>query len=223
LNSFKQAVRAFGLPSRIRTDRGKENIETAKYMVRNRGTGRNSVIAGKSVHNQRIERFWVDLKKDLVDYYINLFHDLEKHECLLCATDQVCLFVLHYLFMDRINEDIQVYIGTWNKHQLRTVEGEYSPEQLLVLHHNQSASLDVEIDNAEWYGVDLQGDEADDEEDDDDIPYVRVDPIHCPLSDEKMAIYRTMVHPIPLNEGRFEVIVATYRFALDVCRHLMSI
>ena len=224
LKLFTKAVHEFGLPSRIRTDRGGENIEMAKYMIRNRGSDRHSVIAGKSVHNQRIERFWVDLKKDVVNYYINLFQAMEGINFLLQTTDHICLFVLHYLFMDRINEDIKVYIGIWNKHQLRTVKGQYTPEQLLVLHHDRSAALDVQIDNAEWYGVELNGDEGVDEEaDDEEVQYVRVDPIHCPLDANQMTLYRSLIQPIPLSEVRFEVMVAMYRHALDTCRYILSL
>ncbi len=57
LSLFVEATRRYGLPNRIRTDKGGENVDVAMYMLQNRGCGRSSAIAGRSVHNQRIERF----------------------------------------------------------------------------------------------------------------------------------------------------------------------
>ena len=58
LQQFVGAVQLYGLPSRIRTDRGLENVEIARMMLEQRGTDCASVLVGSSVHNQRIERLW---------------------------------------------------------------------------------------------------------------------------------------------------------------------
>ncbi|CAL8282726.1 unnamed protein product [Gadus morhua 'NCC'] len=55
LDAFLGAVRQYGVPSCVRSDKGRENIEVAYYMLDNCGSNRNSHITGRSVHNQRIE------------------------------------------------------------------------------------------------------------------------------------------------------------------------
>ncbi len=39
LESFLEAVRQFGLPSRVRSDKGMENVEISRFMLEHRGPG----------------------------------------------------------------------------------------------------------------------------------------------------------------------------------------
>ena len=72
LSCFLGAISEYGLPSRVRTDKGLENVLIADLMIEKRGSGRGSIITGLSTHNQRIERLWRDVFQGVLSYYYPL-------------------------------------------------------------------------------------------------------------------------------------------------------
>lgn len=72
------AVRHYmGTPLRIRADFGTENVVVRRLQLRLRNGDTSSYIDGASTQNQRIESWWGNLRRQHMQFYMDLFHDLQ--------------------------------------------------------------------------------------------------------------------------------------------------
>ena len=123
-------INDYGLPSRIRCDQGRENIQMVRHMLRHRGIDRQSALVGSSVHNLHIERLWRDLHRCATQLFYRLFYYME-YNYLLDPVNERHLFALQYVFLPRINKALDDFRNAWNHHGVRTERG-LTPNQLFT-------------------------------------------------------------------------------------------
>uniref|UniRef100_A0A3B3SWA4 Integrase core domain-containing protein n=1 Tax=Paramormyrops kingsleyae TaxID=1676925 RepID=A0A3B3SWA4_9TELE len=130
LRFFNQAVQQYGFPLRVRGDHGNDECGCCQVDVHSTGNrkGQLQYIAGKSVHNQRIERLWRDVWMGVTWTFYNLLHNLEE-QGNLDISDSVHLFCCHYVFIPRLQTSLHVFCCGWDDHPLRS-EGNMTPNQL---------------------------------------------------------------------------------------------
>ena len=126
---FTSAVEMYGLPKKVRTDHGGENIEVWRMMMEEHGNDK-CIVVGSSAHNERIERLWRDVHRSVIIVYGNIFREMEA-EGILDPLNEIDLYCLHYTFIPRINKSLESFREGWNNHSLST-ENNRTPSQMFV-------------------------------------------------------------------------------------------
>lgn len=190
LEQFTLGVQNYGLPSRVRSDHGLENVKVAYFMIEQRGMGRGSMITGSSVHNCRVERAHRDIYAGVLSFFAKTFNELEDSGLLDPLVD-LHIFALHYVYIPRINAALKEFKEQWNHHGLRT-ERSLSPLQLYTegLLRNVNSGHPTDIGND--FGVDPEGPFPIDNED----YQVAVPEINIQISDAQRAYLFNHCNPL---------------------------
>ncbi|TFY76459.1 hypothetical protein EWM64_g7555 [Hericium alpestre] len=204
LSLFLGAIEEHGAPSRVRGDRGGENIEVSVWMIQHRGPNRASFMWGSSTRNTRIERMWVEVGTQFARRWRAFFTKLEDiHH--LNPDDPVHLWLLHRLFLADIDEDCQNFQQDWNHHPISGKAKDQSPADMRLLGQLEHGIYADDYEDVHpdilnrYYGVDVDVEHIhgqtgaghpDDEEDElpslrdhiaaDQEPHIRHAPIDVP-------------------------------------------
>ena len=157
-------------------------------MLIHQGTG--SIITGSSVHNQRIERTWRDVRRIVVRHYQNLFYYLEGNELLDPCSD-LDLFSLHHVYIPRVNRALEESLGS-----ITTTPFEPNINTLLCSCFLPLTNAAFEPSIVDWnnYGVEEEGPIPDPDIDTDDI--VVVSPSRISLDSTQLQELNIRVQPL---------------------------
>ena len=218
LGLFKDGVDRYTLPARVRSDKGGENVLICDYMLeRRRDDWLTPFIARSSRHNTRIERLWRDMRRNTLNLYLRLFRYMESIG--MDNEDDLHMWVLHFMFVPLIQQDLFDFIDMWNNHKIST-EHNKSPRQLeYELRQTYAPPIPHGID-------DFYGDEVDEYSNDDvellpDQPYVELDPLKCPLTEEQLARFESRVEHL-LKGEEMGTYVSRYQEALNIATEIYS-
>ncbi|KAK3099017.1 hypothetical protein FSP39_025318 [Pinctada imbricata] len=114
-----------GCPQRIRADMGTENVhmeQMQKFLRRNHNdpyAKEKSFLYGKSTHNQRIEWFWGILRKEMGQFWMDLFTEMANNAGeRTFSGDFLDTNLVQFCFMGIIQKDLDRLVEVWNTHSI---------------------------------------------------------------------------------------------------------
>ena len=137
LTLFLSATARYGIPSRVRSDRGCE--------IYNKLTWAQPRKSYCWSDNQRMKRLWREVSVRVLQLYYSIFYFLEDNGELDCLSD-IDLFSLHYVFVPIINRALDEFVEAYNHHSLCT-ERRWTP---LMIWTNGIAVQDFVNNNMEF-------------------------------------------------------------------------
>ncbi|KAJ7504931.1 hypothetical protein B0H11DRAFT_1709235 [Mycena galericulata] len=115
------------------------------------------------IHNVRIERLWVDVTAQVGATWSENFTLLELHHGL-DINNTSHIWLLHYLFLPTINDQLTFFMGAWNEHKIQIRNGPnrspsdmYGFDRLVHGVRGHAVPEDLPEDELEVYGVDWEG------------------------------------------------------------------
>lgn len=162
------------------------------------------------MHNQRIERLWRDVFRCFGSVFYYTFLTLQETG-LLDVTNTLHMFMLHYIYVPRINAAISSFVAAWNKHPIRT-ERNWSPEKIwtnamidkvntgLCTVAAVSGDINLSSDDLTWYGFDPGAPLPPD----DGLSTVEVNDVDFDVSSEILALMRNEINPLA-NSSSFGI------------------
>jgi hypothetical protein len=195
------------IPLNTRTDYVGENVLVYRFMNDVVGNGRTARV-GTSQENQRIEQLWRWITEKVSSFYINVFCDME--DMGMNPENENILFCLHYLFIPRINEDLQRFRMSWSHHKIRTALNHSSPRDLYLdyAHLLPAPVLDFDLN---YYAATFH------DATDYTLHYsqVIVEPSRSSLSPTQFQILKQYVTPLTMKD-KMPTFVPSMVYALDV-------
>ena len=183
----------------VRLDRGTENVHIASCQKMLRAEHNDSLVScavmyGSSTHNQRIERFWLYLRKATLNEYMNLFKDYADSGIIdmTLLTHRECLA---FCFMEPLRNELNSITESWNNHRVRRMKHGGCP----------SGVPNVLFNDPSIYGFEEQAVSADRQILVRCVELHRVEIRDCDLDFEEWALHELLAHslklPTNLQEG----------------------
>ena len=105
LRHFQDAILRFRCQHRIQDGYDTEHIDVARWILNHHGGHTKPFLTGLSVHNQRIERLWLDVRIYVLQQFTNRFRFYENIG-VLDPVNEKHLFALLYVYLPLINRTI---------------------------------------------------------------------------------------------------------------------